>query len=37
MVAGQLKLGADDGRLISVAAAQFERKDNQWQVKEGCP
>ena len=36
MVAGQLKLSAEDGRLMTLPAAHFERKDNQWQVREGC-
>jgi len=32
-VAGQIKLGTEDGRQVSVAAAQFERVDNFWKIK----
>jgi cell fate regulator YaaT (PSP1 superfamily) len=34
LVAGHLKLGADDGRQITIAAAQFERVDNHWRIKD---
>jgi cell fate regulator YaaT (PSP1 superfamily) len=33
IVSGRLKLGADDGRIISVTADQFERADNRWRIK----
>jgi cell fate regulator YaaT (PSP1 superfamily) len=33
MVSGQVKLGAEDGRLLIIPAAQFERVDNRWRVK----
>ena len=33
MVAGQVKLGAEDGRLMTVPASQFERVDNHWCIK----
>jgi cell fate regulator YaaT (PSP1 superfamily) len=32
-VAGQVKLNADDGRLMTVASSQFERVDNHWRIK----
>jgi len=32
-VAGQLKLAADDGRQITLAASQFERVENHWRIK----
>jgi len=32
-IAGQIKLTAEDGRLMSVAASQFERVDNHWRIK----
>jgi len=32
-VAGQLKLTAEDGRQISLAASQFERVDNHWRIR----
>ena len=32
MVAGQLKLGTEDGRVMTVAAAQFEKVDNHWKI-----
>jgi len=31
-VAGQLKLTAEDGRQITLAASQFERVDNHWRI-----
>jgi hypothetical protein len=33
MISGQLKLGAEEGRLISVPASQIEKTDNRWRVK----
>jgi len=33
IIAGQIKLGAEDGRQITVAASKFERVDNHWRVK----
>jgi cell fate regulator YaaT (PSP1 superfamily) len=33
IAAGQVKLGAEDGRLITMPASRFERVDNQWRVK----
>jgi hypothetical protein len=33
MVAGQVKLGAEDGRLITMPASRFERVDNRWRIK----
>jgi cell fate regulator YaaT (PSP1 superfamily) len=33
MVAGQIKLGAEDGRLMTMPASRFERVDNQWRIK----
>jgi len=33
VVAGMLKLGSEDGRLITVPSSQFERVDNQWRAK----
>ena len=33
MVAGQLKLSAEDGRLMSMPAERFEKIDNQWRIK----
>jgi cell fate regulator YaaT (PSP1 superfamily) len=33
IVAGQIKLGAEDGRLITVQSSQFERVDNHWRIK----
>jgi cell fate regulator YaaT (PSP1 superfamily) len=35
VVLGQLKLGAEDGRILTLPVAQFERIDNRWQVKSG--
>jgi cell fate regulator YaaT (PSP1 superfamily) len=35
VVLGLLKLGAEDGRILTLPAAQFERIDNRWQVKSG--
>ena len=34
-VAGLIKLTADDGRLVSLAASQFERVDNHWRIVKG--
>ncbi|MDR2477836.1 MAG: hypothetical protein LBD48_00835 [Treponema sp.] len=34
MVSGQLKLGAEDGRLLTIPASRFERVDNRWRIKE---
>jgi len=33
IVAGQIKLGAEDGRIMTVPAAQFEKVDNYWRIK----
>jgi cell fate regulator YaaT (PSP1 superfamily) len=33
VVLGQLKLGAEDGRILTLPATQFERIDNRWQLK----
>jgi cell fate regulator YaaT (PSP1 superfamily) len=33
MISGQVKLGDDDGRLMTFATSQFERVDNRWRVK----
>ena len=33
LIAGQIKLTADDGRLMSAKACQFEKIDNKWQIK----
>jgi len=33
LVAGQIKLGAEDGRQVTLAASQFERVDNHWRIK----
>jgi cell fate regulator YaaT (PSP1 superfamily) len=33
LITGMLKLSADDGRLISLSASQFERADNRWRIK----
>jgi cell fate regulator YaaT (PSP1 superfamily) len=33
MVAGQLKVTSEDGRLKTIPAAQFEKTDNQWRIK----
>jgi cell fate regulator YaaT (PSP1 superfamily) len=35
VVLGQLKLGAEDGRILTLPVTQFERIDNRWQVKSG--
>jgi cell fate regulator YaaT (PSP1 superfamily) len=35
VVTGQLKLGSDDGRLVTVSAEQFERVENRWRIKDG--
>jgi len=32
-IAGQVKLSADDGRLMTVAACQFEKIENYWRIK----
>jgi cell fate regulator YaaT (PSP1 superfamily) len=32
-VAGQVKLSADDGRQMTIAASQFEKNDNYWRIK----
>ena len=32
-ITGQLKLGCEDGRLITLPACRFEKIDNRWQVK----
>jgi cell fate regulator YaaT (PSP1 superfamily) len=32
-VAGQIKLSADDGRQMTVAASQFEKAENCWRIK----
>ncbi|MDR1836501.1 MAG: hypothetical protein LBQ89_02475 [Treponema sp.] len=32
-VTGQIKLSTDSGRLLTVAACQFERTDNHWCIK----
>jgi cell fate regulator YaaT (PSP1 superfamily) len=34
IVTDQLKIGSEDGRLLTVPASQFERVDNKWQIKE---
>jgi cell fate regulator YaaT (PSP1 superfamily) len=33
-VTGQIKMTADDGRMMSAPASQFERTDNHWRIKE---
>lgn len=33
IVTGQLKLSAEDGRLITVPASRFERVENRWRIK----
>ena len=33
VVAGQIKLGTEDGRLKNLPSAQFERIDNQWRIR----
>ncbi|MDR2953086.1 MAG: hypothetical protein LBU82_07570 [Treponema sp.] len=33
LVAGQLKLSTEDGRLMNVASSQIERADNRWRIK----
>jgi hypothetical protein len=35
VVTGQLKLGSDDGRLITLPAGQFEKVENRWRIKGG--
>jgi cell fate regulator YaaT (PSP1 superfamily) len=32
-ITGQLKLGSEDGRLISLPVSRFEKVDNHWRVK----
>ena len=32
-VAGQVKMSAEDGRQISIAASQFERTETHWRIK----
>ncbi|MDR2964282.1 MAG: hypothetical protein LBU88_00705 [Treponema sp.] len=32
-ITNQIKLGADDGRILNIPASQFERVDNYWRVK----
>ena len=32
-ITGQIKLTADDGRISNAAAAQFEKVDNYWRIK----
>ena len=34
LISGQIKLGSEDGRLVSVSASQLERHDNRWRVKD---
>ena len=34
MIAGQLKLSAEDGRIMTMPAERFERVDNQWRIKQ---
>jgi hypothetical protein len=33
MVSDRIKLGDDDGRMMTFTASQFERVDNRWRVK----
>jgi cell fate regulator YaaT (PSP1 superfamily) len=33
-ITGQIKLSTDDNRFITVAACQFERVENSWQIKD---
>jgi cell fate regulator YaaT (PSP1 superfamily) len=33
VVLGQLKLSAEDGRLLSLPVSRFERVDNRWQIR----
>jgi cell fate regulator YaaT (PSP1 superfamily) len=33
VVLGQLKLGAEDGRQVTVPASGFEKTDGRWQVR----
>jgi cell fate regulator YaaT (PSP1 superfamily) len=33
LVAGQLKLSTEDGRMMNVASSQIERVDNRWHIK----
>jgi cell fate regulator YaaT (PSP1 superfamily) len=33
LVAGQIKMSTDDGRLMTATASQFERVDNHWRIK----
>jgi cell fate regulator YaaT (PSP1 superfamily) len=37
MVLGTVKIGAEDGRQQSFKAAQFEKVDNRWRVRESPP
>jgi cell fate regulator YaaT (PSP1 superfamily) len=32
-VTGQIKLSAEDSRMVTLAASQFERVENQWKIK----
>ena len=32
-VAGQVKMSAEDGRQVSIAASQFERTETHWRIK----
>jgi len=33
IIAGQVKMSTDDGRLMTAAASRFERVDNHWRIK----
>jgi len=32
-ITGQIKLGTDDGRMLTIPVSQFERVDNYWRIK----
>jgi cell fate regulator YaaT (PSP1 superfamily) len=34
LVSGQLKLGAEDGRLVTIAASRCEKVDNRRRIRE---
>ena len=36
IASSQIKLETEEGRLMTAAAAQFERENNQWRIKDGC-
>jgi hypothetical protein len=36
VVTGNVTLASEDGRMLHIKAAQFEKADGRWRIKEGA-